>query len=260
MNKYPRNTKSIRRSGEDMRLTTSTPHIIEVDPRELVSLDFGNVHVVVDTWECSSVRITPNIYFNSYVELLNENNFILFDYESYLEEKSYVSEKAGFTVKIPSCAALSLVAGQCSIRGSNLLKVKSHHMDFKSCTMLDNFQAFGDHVSVQNSIFGKHCILNARKNVLRHCYCSTLIMNGNRKYTDMSVELRNVRGEGVWLGYQQLRRIDAHFHGVRVNRFVMEAGAEQGSVLLEGSKIAQIENKSVIPIKKNVLGYHRDCA
>jgi hypothetical protein len=260
VNIHSRNTKSIRRSGEDMRLTTSTPHIIEVDPREVLSLDFGNVHAIVDTWECSSVRIAPNIYFNDYVVLLNVKNSILFDYESYLEEKSYVSERAGFTVKIPSRAALSLVAGRCFIRGTNLLNVKSHQMDFKNCTMLDNFQAFGDYVSVQNTTLGKHCVLNARTNVFRHCSCSTLILNGNRKYTDMSVKLRNVRGEGVWLGHQQLHRIDAHFNSVKLNSFVMEAGAEEGSVLLEGSKIDHIENKSTIPIKKNVQGSHRDCA
>lgn len=76
----------------------------------------------------------------------------------------------------------------------------------------------------------------------------------------MSVELKNVRGNGVWLGSQSVQRMDARLHHVRLKRLVVHAAIEDGSVIMEGAKISQIENNASIAVMKNVLRHRRECA
>jgi hypothetical protein len=245
---------------EDMALKASTPYLIRVDPRNVIFLDFGKAHAVVYPWERSSVRVTPNIYFHRYVELLNEQNLILFDYDSYCEENQFISDELGFSIMMPRSAAFSIIAGKCFIHDSTVLTVQSDMLELKNCKLLDNFRFVGGHVLVQNSTVGKHGSICAKNIALRHSTCSTLMLDRNRKDEDISIELRNVRGKGIWLGSQQICRMDVRLHHVRLNRLVVETGVVEGKIKLEGTKIACIDNLSSIPITKSVFGYHKICA
>jgi hypothetical protein len=200
------------------------------------------------------------MYFHSYVELLNEQNLILFDYESYLEQYPFTSIWAGFNVEVPDSTALIVNSQQCVLQDCTVFAIQSAHAELKNCTLMDNFNFTGDYISVQNSIIGRNVSFNSRTTVLRHSTCITLMLNGNRDFDDMVVELKNVRGRAVRVGSQRLNRIEAHLHHVRLNRFVMEAGAEGGSIELEGGRIERIDNYSSIPIMKRILGYRQKCA
>jgi hypothetical protein len=245
---------------DDIILTAHTSYVIYVNPRLVVSLDFGKAYVVVEPWEKASVRVTPNMYFNSYVELLNEHNLILFDHESYLEENPFTAEEAGFVIKVPKSAVLAIVAGQCTVRDCIITSVKSSMLKLYDCMLVDDFRFLGEYANVHNSTVGKHSSFRAHALVMKHCSCATLMVNGNDRYTDMSVELRNVRGNGVWLGSQRVRSMGARLHHVRLDRLVVHSAIEDGSIILEGSKIAQIENHSALPVLKSVLRYRRECA
>ncbi len=245
---------------ENIILTAHTSYVIDVDPRLVVSIDFGKASVVIEPWEKAAVRVTPNEYFDSYVELLNEHNLILFDHENYFEENPSMSDRAGFVVKVPKSAALSIVAGQCVVRDCIVISVKSEKLELHDCILVDNFKFRGEYARVQGSTIGKHGSFNARTTVMRHCTCSTLILHGNSKYADLSVELRHVRANGVWLGSQQVLQLYACLQHVRVSRLVVDGAIETGSVNLDKTRIAQIENNSSIPITKSVLGHRRECA
>ena len=259
MSRGLRSERRLKTLPDDTLLTASTPYLISVDHQRVVSLNLGNAHAVVETWSRPCVRITPNMYFQSYVELLNEQNLILFDYESYLEQYPFTSIWAGFNVEVPDSTALIVNSQQCLLQDCTVFAIQSAHVELKNCTLMDNFNFTGEFISVQYSTIGRNVSFNARTTVLRHSTCVTLLLNGNREFDDMSVELKNVRGRGVRVGSQRLNRIDAHLHHVRLNRFVMEAGAEGGSITLEGGRIERMDNYSSIPIMKSVLGYRQKC-
>jgi hypothetical protein len=260
LNRKAQNTQALETPTDDIVLKASTPYMIDVDPRKVVSLIFENVHAVVSPWEREYVRVTPNEYFEKYVELLNEHNLILFDYESYHEENLFMSDRAGFVVKVPKSAVLAIIAGDCVVRDCIVISVQSDKLEINDCILVDNFRFIGNDARVQNSTIGNHGSFSARTMVMRHSTCSTLILMGNEKSTHMSVELRNVRGKSVWLGSKQVRRIDARLHHVRLNRLVVDAAIEDGNVILEGKRIARIKNNSSIPIVKSVLGHRRKCS
>jgi len=260
LNKIVQEVQTSELPEENIILTAHTSYVIDVDPRLVVSLDFGKAFVVIEHWEKAAVRVTPNEYFNSYVELLNEHNLILFDHESYFEENPSMSDRAGFVIKVPKSAALAIVAGHCVVRDCIVISVKSDKLELNDCILVDNFRFRGEYARVQGSRIGKHGSFNARTTVMRHCTCSTLILHGNSKYADLSVELRHVRGNGVWLGSQQVRQLYARLHHVRVSRLVVDSAVETGSVNLDGTRISRIENNSSIPITKSLLGHRRKCA
>ncbi len=260
MNRIAQNVKPLEMQAADILLKANTPYMIDVDPRQVVSIDFGNTRAAVSPWERAYVRVTPNEYFDRYVELLNEHNLIIFDHESFLEENPSMSDRAGFVVKVPKAAALAIVARQCIVRDCILFSVKSDRLEFNNCILVDNFSFTGNSVRVQNSTIGKHGSFSARTTMMRHCTCSTLILNGNHKCDDMSVELRNVRGKGVWLGSKRIQRMDARLHHVRLNQLVVDAAIEEGSINLESTRIARIENNASVQVVKGVLGHRKKCA
>jgi len=260
LNRIAQNVQPLEMPVDDVLLTAHTSYMIDVNPRLVVSLDFGKAYVVVEPWEKAFVRVTPNEYFDRYVELLNEHNLILFDHESYLEENPFMADQAGFVVKVPKSAVLAIVAGQCIVRDCIITSVKSSMLKLYDCILVDNFKFLGEYASVQNSTLGKHGSFRTHAVVMKHCTCATLMVNGNNRYTDMSVELKNVRGNGVWLGSQSVQRMDARLHHVRLKRLVVHAAIEDGSVIMEGAKISQIENNASIAVMKNVLRHRRECA
>jgi hypothetical protein len=231
--------------------------MINVDPQKGVSLDFGYVNAVISPWERASVRITPNEYFDRYTELLCERNFILFDNESYLEDNSSLSKRAGFVVKVPESAAIEIVAGRCVIRNCMVIAVKSQKAELNDCKLLENFRFVGEYARVENSVIGDNSSFRAQTLAMRYCNCSTLILNTNSINAEMSVELRNIRGEGVSLGTEQVRQIHARLHHVRLNRLVVADSIKRGIIKLESSRIDHIKNNSSIPIMKSVLGHRR---
>jgi hypothetical protein len=258
LNKKAQNTHVLEMRDDDVSLKASTPYMIDVDPRKVVSLDFKNVRAVVSPWEREFVRVTPNEYFETYVELLNEHNLILFDHESYHEENLFMSDRAGFLVNVPKSAVLSIVAGDCVVRNCIVIAVQSDKLEINECTLADNFRFFGDYARVQNSTIGNHGSFSARMIMMKHCICSTIILKGNAESTSLSVDLRNVRSKSIWLGKKQERRIEARLHHVRLDRLVVDAALEDGNIILEGTRVARIENNSPIPIVKRVLGYRRN--
>jgi hypothetical protein len=85
-------------------------------------------------------------------------------------------------------------------------------------------------------------------------------LNADSKGLEMSVELRHVQGNGLWLGSERIEHLVATLHHVRLNRLVVDAATGEGSVNLEKTRINRIDNHSLIPIMRRIRGHRRKCA
>ena len=241
-------------------LPARTSYTIDVDPRVVVSLDFSCARILVDAWSKSFVRVTPNEYFTHFVEVLHEHNRILFDLDYYLEENPLTNDGAGFEVKVPESAALSIRAGESIVQGCVLDSVQSRQFEAHNCRMLDNFSCRGERVVVLHSSIGEQVSFHASSIAVKHCTFGTISLASHRTDGDMSIVMKSVRGNGVQLraGYGQALR--ARLHHVRLDRLSVQSGSGEGIVILEGARIGEIGNDSKIPIVRSVMGQRRECA